>query len=406
MADPAGDKSGNQDHLTPARRRLLVAVSILLGFLVVEAASYAILVGFVQERRYNMFYYDYTDYVARISDKFLTDSRPHFDPDLGWNTVPGKQYPRQHNCAGQPWTHGFEATGSRNNPYSSSDPLISLYGGSYTLSEEVNDDQTWQYFLSQSMETKVLNFGVGGYGPDQAFLKLKRNVERGVKTPVMVLGLYSAGIHRVVNAYRPYYGFGTGLKLGFKPVLVERNGAFEWAGLPIDSLDDRAAIAEAAIAARQDDYWFHYNLLRPKLRFPYTLAAIHTAYFISRYYAPRRNFWEAVPRARDATAEILRQFVILSKREDFTPVVVFLPESGELQYYQDGKPAKYEKFKQQITKTYSPSELIVVDVYDEKFDPEQFMTMPGCHPAEYGTRIIAGAVSRAIAGRITELKSR
>lgn len=406
MADPEGNEPGSHDQLKPARARLLVIVSLLLAFLVFEAASYGFLAGFIQARRYKFFHHDYTDYVALISDTVMARSKPYFDPLLGWNTIPGEQYAPRRNCAGQTWTHGFDAMGSRNNPHAADDELISLYGGSYTLSEEANDDQTWQYFLSQATGTKVLNFGVGGYGADQAFLKLRRNFERGIKTPIVVLGLYSAGIHRLVSAYRPYYGFGTGLKLGFKPILLERDEGFEWAGVPIDSLEDRRAIADAALAVRDYDYWYHYNKVKPKLRFPYSYAAIYTAYFVAKYHIPRRNFWQAVPRASKAAEEIVRRFVALSRQENFTPVIAFLPESGELQNYRDGDPAKYDEFKRRLIGTYPPSELIIVNVYDEEFDPDRFMTRAGCHPSEYGNRIIAGAVYRAVADRVLDMKSR
>lgn len=406
MAELDKNNRQSKDSPSPTRKRLLIAASLAIGFLVLEAVSYGFLAGFIQEQRYKFFHYDYANYVERIPDSFFAKFKPNFDPVLGWNSVPGKQLGPQRNCAGGRWTHGFDSLGSRNNPYPAEDVLISLYGGSYTLSQEVNDDQTWQFFVSQATGSKVLNFGVGGYGADQAYLKLKRNVERGLKTPIVVLGLYSAGIHRVVNAFRPYYGFGTGLKLGFKPILLERGGSFIWEDVPIDSLDDRGAVADAALAVRDYDYWFHYNNVKPKISFPFSFAALYTAYFVAKYHVPRRNFWEGVPRASRATEEIVRRFVALSKQESFTPVIAFLPESGELQYYRDGAPAKYANFKQRVRETYSPSKLTIVDVYDEEFDPEQFMTRPGCHPSEYGNRVIADAVYRAIAGRVLELKSR
>ncbi len=48
--------------------------------------------------------------------------------------------------------------------------LIASYGDSFTHCNEVGDDETWQTFLGHILRKNVLNFGVAGHGPDQAFL--------------------------------------------------------------------------------------------------------------------------------------------------------------------------------------------------------------------------------------------
>lgn len=391
---------------TPGRRRLFIAISVAFLLIVVEGSSYGFLTGYLHERHARFFHFDLNTYVDGISEEYFARAADRFDPDLGWDNVPGNQSPPRKNCAGDSWSIGFDALGSRNNPHRSDDVLISLYGGSYTLSEEVNDSQTWQYFLSESTGTKVLNFGVGGYGPDQALVKLKRNLERGIRTPIVVLGLYSAGIRRVVNAYRPYYGPHTGIKLGFKPLLVERDGRFEWIDVPIQSIDDRAAVKAAAAHVRQYDHWYEFNKLKPRVRFPYSFALLHTAYFLVAHHIPDRDFWGAKPETVAIMWELVRQFVALGEQEGFMPVVAFLPESGELEGYRDGEPPRYERFKKRLIRHYGPAELTTLDVYEETFRPDDFMTKPGCHASAYGNRITAQAVHRAIAPLVERLKLR
>ena len=104
--------------------------------------------------------------------------------------------------------------------------------------------------------------------------------------------------------------------------------------------------------------------------------------------------------------EIVHQFMVLAEREDFTPVIVFLPESGELAGYDDGDPPRYAKFKKKLQESYASADLIMADVYEEELEVGPFMTRAGCHPSEYGNKIIARAVHRAIADRVAQLKAK
>ncbi len=406
MAQRGCGEDAPSERPARASRRLFTAILVAFLLILAEGSSYAFLNGFFYPRYSRFFQFDYSTYIDDISDDYFVQASAHFDPELGWDTVAGERSPPRKNCAGDSWSFGLDALGSRNNPYDSDNVLISLYGGSYIFSEEVNDDQTWQYFLSELTGTKVLNFGVGGFGPDQAIVKLKRNLARGIKTPIVVLGLYSAGIHRVVNAYRPYYGRNTGIKLGFKPLLVKRAGKFEWIGVPVEGVDDRATVKAAAEHVRQYDYWYAYNKLKPRMAFPYSITLLRTGYFLAAYHVPRRNFWAANAQAAEIMQELIRQFIELGAQEGFMPVVAFLPESSELQDYSEGAPPRYGEFKQRLIESYGASELTTADIYSERFQPEKFMTRPGCHASEYGNRITAQAVHRAIAPLVETLKSR
>jgi len=44
-------------------------------------------------------------------------------------------------------------------------------------------------------------FSVGGFGPDQALLRLERELANGLHAPVVVLGMPSENIARVVGIY-------------------------------------------------------------------------------------------------------------------------------------------------------------------------------------------------------------
>ena len=49
-----------------------------------------------------------------------------------------------------------------------------IFGDSFSYSDEVLDNETWGEILGKKMKCQIYNYGVGGYGSDQALLKLQR----------------------------------------------------------------------------------------------------------------------------------------------------------------------------------------------------------------------------------------
>ena len=58
-----------------------------------------------------------------------------------------------------------------------------------------------------------MNFGVGGFGLDQAYLRYQKMI-REFELPTVLLGFMPENMSRHVNTYRPFYFPGTGLPLG------------------------------------------------------------------------------------------------------------------------------------------------------------------------------------------------
>ncbi|MFQ5647467.1 MAG: SGNH/GDSL hydrolase family protein, partial [bacterium] len=76
---------------------------------------------------------------------------------------------------------------------------IAAFGDSFIFGQCVSDDEYWAPFLTESFKgkTEVLNFGVNGYGTDQAFIKYR---EKGVKfkPDIVMIGLYLENVLRNV----------------------------------------------------------------------------------------------------------------------------------------------------------------------------------------------------------------
>ncbi len=79
-----------------------------------------------------------------------------------------------------------------------------------------------------------MNFGVGGYGPDQAYLRYKLQGKQ-VRPDVVLIGLMSENIYRIVNRYRPFYMPNTGLPLA-KPRFILNGQALRLLSNPLPTL--------------------------------------------------------------------------------------------------------------------------------------------------------------------------
>lgn len=69
---------------------------------------------------------------------------------------------------------------------------------------EVARHQTWRTYLAALLKADIYNFGMTGYGTDQAYLKFLLHYPQ-VNTPLVSLGLILENINRIVKVYRPFY---------------------------------------------------------------------------------------------------------------------------------------------------------------------------------------------------------
>lgn len=82
---------------------------------------------------------------------------------------------------------------------------IATFGDSFTHGDDVSNEDTWQRFMERAKpELEVMNFGVGGYGTDQAWLRYQLH-GKNYKPDIVLIGFLVENINRNVNAFVPYY---------------------------------------------------------------------------------------------------------------------------------------------------------------------------------------------------------
>ena len=150
---------------------------------------------------------------------------------------------------------------------------ISVYGDSFAYGEEVTNEDAWPHRLSQRLSCRVANYGVPGYGTDQAYLRFKNNV-RDNASSIVILCIYQENILRIVNQYR--YLLTRGEPLSFKPRFIVKNNELELIPLvitPESNLNE--VLTNPATAFKHE--WFLPGLEDgpEHIHFPYTLSIIY-----------------------------------------------------------------------------------------------------------------------------------
>jgi len=214
---------------------------------------------------------------------------------------------------------------------------IATFGDSFVFGTGVEIEQTWQFLVEQSVpDVEVLNFGVSGYGTDQALL---RYVDEGVRfSPnVVTLGYIVHNSRRNKNTFRPLLRTATGLPMG-KPRFVVEGDRLVLIENPLPKpadyqrlLDDPEAMLEK-IGEHDDLYKQFKSSPVPLLGRSPTFRAVR--YWFARLRAlVQRSFrrdpgtdWYRLGGGNDPLLfRILDEFVVVAEKNRARPVVMLFP---------------------------------------------------------------------------------
>jgi hypothetical protein len=212
-------------------------------------------------------------------------------------------------------------------------PLLSSFGDSYTHCTDVEDDESWQHYISGILEADAYNFGTGGYGTDQAYLKYLE-VAPMLRTDIVVIGLTPENINRIVNVYRPFYFSKTGIKLP-KPRFILEDGALKLLENPIGDVSGIRNLTDSdfVMSLGENDWWFNRDR-HPMLGFPHLGILFNRRIWLEAFHGkkeagglddtvprPWENLWEN-EEASSLMYMILTEFIDKVRAHDSVPVVM------------------------------------------------------------------------------------
>jgi hypothetical protein len=170
---------------------------------IMELAAYVLLYAASLQlhepiRRRADIYAEQSAKIARLLELHGT-RREILDPVLGWRYRPGFQSDSDTiSVQGLRSTRLYAATPSPGVR------RVAVFGDSFVYGNEVADDDAWAAIIERlSPRLEVLNYGVGGYGVDQAYLRYLIEGRR-LEPHVVIMGFVPDDLRRVVNVYRRF----------------------------------------------------------------------------------------------------------------------------------------------------------------------------------------------------------
>ena len=247
-----------------SRRKRIVFSLILLAFvwLILDTGAYLALR--VVSTRLGIFY----GLKPPTDAELAAFTKAGFDPVLGWDLRPSVAHGPLGEKQGHPYTPQARYK-------------VKAFGDSFT--EGVREpSNSFEYAVEEQTGWTCLNFGVSGYGPDQALLKYQRST---VPSEYTLLGILDENIGRSVNSLRGFYTLEESFRA--KPRFVRQpDGRIVLVPNPIHSAADLVKLKDPAFVEglRRYDYWTQYyeSLNAPReLRWPATLTILpHLNFFV------------------------------------------------------------------------------------------------------------------------------
>ena len=289
-------------------------------------------------------------------DKFIPEG---YDPQIGWIRKPNTTREEKGKFGITKWS--INEKGSRTNPkFKEKTSNISCYGDSFTFCRQVNDDETWEYYLSELENTNVLNFGVGNYGIDQSFLRLEREFHKN-KTDIVILGVVPDTISRIMSSWKHYYEYGN--TFAFKPRFILENEELKLIENKINEESKFNNYEKYLDEIQKRDYFYKEKFKKEIIHFPYVFTIlknlkrnISIMYWVTIIESWKKKDkdiskikWNPMKiimdinlkwriqlyKNKEATTileKILEKYVSFAKTNNFIPVFVFLPQKDDITF--------------------------------------------------------------------------
>ena len=274
---------------------------------------------------------------------------------------------------------------------------IATFGDSFTHGYEVPDGQTWQEYLEENLRAsginaEVINFGVGGYGMGQAYLRWQE-MGREFKPHMVIFGMQMENFWRTLNTCRAQYYRGTGIVLT-KPRAYLDNGELKWANRPTVPLDN---LLDVILNFKDSDLYPYEEFKEKHMYYGGSwLSWSYTYLFIRNFFEKGKTTYLQSSTRQIATHEegrelighIVGSFAQEAKDEGADFMVVKLPMREHVAYYRENNQVQDVDYISDITSGYP---VVYADsAFAATSDKETFLAV---HYSGGGNAIVADLLS-------------
>ena len=341
-----------------------------------------------------------------------------YDSELGWIRKPNTTDTEKNKNGEVFWS--INSIGARTNPeFESQKSTISCYGDSFTFCRQVNDNETWEHYLSKLEKTNVKNFGVGNYGVDQSILRLEREFTNN-QTGIVILSVVPDTICRIVSSWKHYYEYGN--TFAFKPRFILKNDEIKIIKNIIDQHQKFAYYEKYLDDIQKFDFFYKQKFLKEKITFPYSFNIFRNMkrnfsilLWVTKIFFYRKLGkdisdleWESMKIIMDINLKwrlrlfqntdvitlfqkILERFSKYGLNENFVSIFIFIPQKDDIEFIKKN----YHFYKNFIDIINGINGIFFIDI-TEKFlkasnlnelysDDNQY----GGHLSKYGNKLVA-----------------
>ena len=227
---------------------------------------------------------------------------------------------------------------------------IVLCGDGFVHCNDVKDHEAWPALIEQyNPDWEVLNFGVWAYALDQIYLRYLKNVIN-YKSNIVIIGVGSGNIFRLVNTYRPFIFRHTGMPLA-KPRFRIENGKLKLIPNPMSTIDDYKMLLEQPKQIIPilgiEDYYFKRRNLSHKFEAPFTIKMIKTISGKMRENSDNKILFQGeyteIPEAFDIMIKLTDAFHELVSMNESIPVFCIFPLKEDIIRFRNVGKKRYSQ---------------------------------------------------------------
>lgn len=348
-----------------------------------------------------------------------------YDSELGWIRKPNTSHDEKGKFGVTKWS--INDKGVRSNPgFEDIKDGISCYGDSFTFCRQVNDNETWEHYLSKKTNSNVQNFGVGNYGIDQALLRLKREFHKN-PTKIVIMGVVPDTISRILSMWKHYYEYGN--TFAFKPRFVLKNKKISLIDNVINDESKFCNYKKELDKIKENDFFYLNKFQKEKIRFPYTITILKNSKrnIPLIYWVIKIKFLERMgkdiskiewnpmkiimkinlqwrvklykdPSVTELFYKIVEEFVAFSKENKIHPIFIFLPQKDDIIFIKN----QHHYFEDFVKSIKSISDLQTIDITKNILQEEDLDQLYsddnsyGGHLSKHGNEKIADFIFQEI----------
>lgn len=350
---PQVSTSAIASPLNPRRRAIFQGVTLVLAILIFEACARIAIwaVPAVDLRPIGVIMDDQSRQIQLLLDR----TQPQWieiHPVLGWRYAPHfRNQVHQMNSQALRSTRDYETVPPP------SVLRVAAFGDSFVYGNEVANADAWPALIElEDPAIEVLNYGVGGYGLDQAYLRFM--LEGSTLRPhVVVIGFTPDDLGRVTNVYRRFVG-STEPPL-FKPrYLFDSRGELTLLANPVPERSDYDRLLKSpreVLKLGEHDLWYKPAVYQNPF-YDWSAAIRVGSWLATRAYRNhlepdrwrRGGLFNPTSSAFRINAALFKKFSRAVTETGAQPLIVILPDRDSVERARMGEAVSYEPLLERL----------------------------------------------------------